>query len=133
MEFRIYLRAEGRVSDGAQDLLEFARRIAGHMPGALHRRRHDGSPLTRGLLDYWMSDEIRVATDRPEDRLLTMLESFEPALAAAASGLAVDFTAQIVVEYREGEAPSGFFLDTPLLKLLVKMGAMLDVDAARII
>lgn len=79
-----------------------------------------------------MSDEVRVTSGRPEDRLLTMLESFEPALTAAVSGLAVDFNAQIVVEYCKGEEPSGFFLDRPLLKLLVKIGATLDVDAVQI-
>lgn len=132
MEYRIYLRAEGRVSDCSQALLEFASRIDGHIPGMLRRRKHDGSPLILGLLEYWMSDEVRVTSGRPEDRLLTMLESYEPALTAAVSGLAVDFNAQIVVEYCKGEEPSGFFLDRPLLKLLVKIGATLDVDAVQI-
>lgn len=132
MDFRIYLRAEARISDGPQALLEFASRIDGHIPGVLRRRKHASSPLTQEAMDYWVSDEIRVTRERPEDRLLTMLESFEPALTAAVSGLAVDLNAQIVVEYREGEEPPGFFLDRPLLELLVKIGATLDVDAMQV-
>jgi len=133
MDFRIYLRAEVRVSDGPRALLEFESRIEGHIPGMLRRRRkHDGSPLTQGAMDYWASDEVRVTSERPEDRLLTMLESFEPALTAGVSGLVVDLNAQIVVEYREGEEPPGFFLDRPLLELLVKIGATLDVDVMQV-
>lgn len=48
MEYRIYLRAEGRVSDCSQALLEFASHIDGHIPGMLRRRKHDGSPVDTG-------------------------------------------------------------------------------------